>query len=252
MEKPTLTDEDVKDRVVFANKYMGKSREWWLKSVQMHIDVKHFAIFLDGKGRRHIAQVGCRGAYRGLNERFAKGVVKPNTKMKYNSGVRGVKVLAGVGGSGKVLMWHFIESRWNSHVAADMYEGPVLKALKATYPTKRRFNVLEDNDPAGFKSAVGKEAKTRCKIDVFHIPKRSPDLNICDYALWKMVNKRMRAQEKGWLTSKKEKRAEFMARLRRTAMRLPSTFVKKAVGNMKIRCERMHAAKGGHFEEGGL
>jgi hypothetical protein len=32
-----------------------------------------------------------------LGERFAKGHVKPNPKMKYSSGVRGVKVLAGIG-----------------------------------------------------------------------------------------------------------------------------------------------------------
>jgi len=124
----------------------------------MHIDVKHFSIFLDGKGRRHVAQVGCRGAYRGLGERFAKGHVKPNPKMKYSSGVRGVKVLAGVG-NGKVLLWQFVESPWSGKVAADMYTGPMLKALKKAYPGKRSFSVLEDNDPSGFKSSKGVAAK---------------------------------------------------------------------------------------------
>ena len=85
----------------------------------------------------------------------------------------------------------------------------------------------------------------------FVIPKRSPDLNVCDYALWKEVNKRMRAQEKAWPGSKKETRKEFLARLRRTAMRLPSSFVRRAVGNMAHRCEKLKAAKGSHFEEGG-
>lgn len=64
-EKPTLTAQDMRDRIAFANKYAKKTGAWWQRSIQMHIDVKHFGIFLDGKGRRHVAQVGCRGAYRG-------------------------------------------------------------------------------------------------------------------------------------------------------------------------------------------
>jgi len=60
----------------------------------------------------------------------------------------------------------------------------------------------------------------------------------------------MRAQEKAWADSKKETRKEFLARLRRTAMRLPSSFVQRAIGNMTRRCEKLKAAKGFHFEEG--
>ena len=313
--KPTLTKQDIKDRVAFAASYAGRTSQWWNRAVHMHIDVKHFSIFLDGKGRRHIAQVGCRGAYRGLGERFAPGTVKPNPKVKYSSGVPGVKVLAGVG-NGKVLLWQFIESRWSGQVAADMYKGPMLEALQNAYPRKRRFTVLEDNDPSGFKSSKGVAAKAEARVCVFlgsrmllrmplvalcgvyacqqplwggpswfttilvdacahalritslalcsHrrslareanivpfvIPKRSPDLNVCDYALWQEVNKRMRAQEKAWADSKKETRKEFLARLRRTAMRLPSSFVQRAIGNMTHRCEKLKAAKGFHFEEG--
>ena len=157
--KPTLTKQDIKDRVAFAASYGSKTSAWWNRFVHMHIDVKHFNIFLDGKGRRHVAQVGCRGAYRGLGERFSPGTVKPNPKVKYNSGTRGVKVLAGVG-HGKVLLWQFIESRWSGQVAADMYKGPVLKALQDAYPGKRCFTVLEDNDPSGFKSSKGVAAKS--------------------------------------------------------------------------------------------
>lgn len=249
-EKPTLTTQDIKARKDFAAKYASKTSKWWQQNVHLHIDVKHFAIYLDGRGRRHVAQVGTRGAYRGLGEKFAKGTVKPNPRQKYNPGVRGVKVLAGVG-KGKVLLWHFIESRWNGGVAAAMYKGPVLKALHKAFPSKRQFRVLEDNDPSGFKSSKGMSAKEEAKISQFDIPKRSPDLNVCDYALWKEVNKRMRLQEKSWPDTKKETRSEFMARLRRTATRLPASFVNKAIGNMQERCQKLHAAKGYHIEEGG-
>ena len=39
-------------------------------------------------------------------------------------------------------------------------------------------------------------------IRTFNIPKRSPDLNVCDYALWTAVNNRMRSQEEAWPASK--------------------------------------------------
>ena len=48
-------------------------------------------------------------------------------------------------------------------------------ALQRTYPQKRQFSVLEDNDPAGFKSGRGQEAKREAGIAPFEIPKRSPD-----------------------------------------------------------------------------
>ena len=148
-------------------------------------------------------------------------------------------------------MWHFIESRWNGETAANSYEGPVLDALKKAFPRKRRFAVLEDNDPSGFKSSKGHAAKARAKIDEFNIPKRSPDLNVCDYALWKEVNKRMRGQERKFPTGKRETRAKFLKRLRRTALSLPQSFVDKAVGDLQKRCQLLHAARGGHIEESG-
>ncbi len=65
------------------------------------------------------------------------------------------------------------------------------------------------------------------------------------------MNRRMRSQEKNWAETKKETRGKFLARLRRTAMRLPTAFVQKCIGDMRRRCQLVAAAKGGHFEEGG-
>jgi hypothetical protein len=42
-----------------------------------------------------------------------------------------------------------------------------------------------------------------------------------------------------------------MARLKRTALRLPRTFVEKSIGDMRRRCRLLLTAKGHHFEEGG-
>ena len=70
-------------------------------------------------------------------------------------------------------------------------------------------------------------------------------------ALWAKVNRLMRKQEARFPKSKRESRDEFVARLRRTAMRLPETFINKAIVNMAERCERLYQSRGGLFEEGG-
>ena len=162
----------------------------------MAIDCKFFPVFLHGKARRHAAQSGTRGAYRATGQGLGKGYTKPEPRHKYNSGAKGIHVLAGMGGNGKILMWEFFEGPWNGDEAVRMYKGPVRRALERAYPDRSRFHILEDNDPSGFQSKEGGAAKNESKISVFHIPPHSPDLNPCDFSLWKTVNRRMRSQEK--------------------------------------------------------
>ena len=128
---------------------------------------------------------------------------------------------------------------WSGQAAADMYSGPLKRALNAAYPNKRKHVALEDNDPTGFKSAKGALAKTGAKIDVLVIPKRSPYLNVLDYAVWKEVNRRLRNQEKSRPQGKKETRAQYQTRLQRTASRLPAIFINKSIGDMRRRCQRL-------------
>ena len=247
-EKPDLTQDDVKDRRAFAKQCQSKSAAWWNSYVHLHIDVKHFRVYLNGKARVHAAREGARGVYREKSQGLGTPYTKPPGKLKYNTGARGVKVLAGVGG-GRVLVWEYIDGRnWNGAVAAEMYSGPVATALRRAYPQKRRFRLLEDNDPAGFKSKKGLAAKSEAGLDVFAIPKRSPELNVCDFALWAEVSRRMRKQESKWPRNKKESRKGYLKRLRRTALNLPTAFIVKSVGSMKRRCEALRKAKGKSIE----
>ena len=131
--KPLLTDQDIQDRFEFGETYQGKPASWWQSHVHMHIDVKFFPVLLTGKARRHVAQSGTRGVIRRPGEGLNAGYVKPNPKLKYNTGAKGVHILAGVG-NGKVLLWEEVQGNWNSSEAARIYEGPMLKALKAAYP----------------------------------------------------------------------------------------------------------------------
>ena len=103
----------------------------------------------------------------------------------------------------------------------------------------------------GFHSEAGIKAKEEAGLNVLRTPKRTPQINMCDYALWKEVEKRVRAQEKRFPPAFREPCLAFLKRLRRTALRLLCSFINSSLKNMRIRCQRLAAAKGGHFEEGG-
>ena len=248
--KPLLTDTDIEERLKFARKYRRHDGVWWEKHIHMHIDVKHFQVFLHAGARTVAASRRIRGVYRLPGQGLGRAYVRADKRLQYNPGARGVQVLAGVG-KGKMLVWQYIEGAWNSETAANIYKGPIRNALKKAYARQKSWRVLEDNDPAGFKSGAGRAAKRSSRIKEFNIPKRSPDLNVLDFAIWAEINKRMRKQEERFPEDKLETRSQYLARLRRTALRLPRRFISRSIRNMQRRCVRMADAKGLHFEEGG-
>ena len=249
--KPVLTAEDVIDRKRFAAKYRHKSRAWWRSKVDLYIDLKKFPVYPTHKFRALAAQREVRGAYRQPSQGLDEAYVVVPKHLKQNPGVKGATIAGGVG-KGKVRLWHDVGKKWTAAAASELYLGPVRAAMRRATPRKRKFQILEDNDPTGFRSKAGLAAKRLAKINVLQIPKRSPDLSVMDYAIWKQITRRMRLQERRFKKSKRETRAQFLARLSRTARNLDSSFIDKAIGNMKERCRRLHEAKGRHFEEGGL
>lgn len=250
-EKPVLTEADIEDRYAFAKTYRGKSKQWWQQNIHAGIDGKFFSVYLTSASRLIAAQHATCGAYRSQGQGLDEAYVKPQKNVKCNTGAPNALIIAAVG-AGRMLMWHEVPgARWHGQAAADMYSGPLQKSLTKAWGKKRHFNVLEDNDPTGFKSGKGVRAKAEVHIKPFAIPKRSPDLSVCDYAIWKEINTRMRKQELTWRKSRRETRVDYIARLRHTALRLPRTFINKSIGDMKRRCQRLYAAGGGFFEEGG-
>ena len=64
-------------------------------------------------------------------------------------------VVAGITNN-RVKLWHYLPTKkWNGQVAADTYKGPIAKALKKNRGAKRKYVVLQDNDPTGHKSREG-------------------------------------------------------------------------------------------------
>ena len=248
--KPLLTEDDIATRKQFAKDYKAKRKPWWLSHVDIHIDNKNFPVATNANAREHEAKRSIRGVFRKDGEGLDEGYVRPpKGSQNPHSGQKSALISCGVGPSG-VIFWEEVKTTWGGEAAKDLYTM-IGKKLRAKHPHRRKFRMLEDNDPTGYKSSKGIAAKEEQKLEVFAIPKRSPDLNVLDYAIWTEVNKRMRQQEKDWPKSKRETREEYLRRLRKTAMGLPKAFVRKCIGDMRRRCQRLFDKKGGLFEEGG-
>ena len=255
-EKPELDDSDKKKRCNFGKKHSRKTAKQWVKPAfdpakggpHCIIDNKLFQVYTKGKDRDFAARRRCRGAYR-QRRRVYNNRTKPPANLKKNTGAKSATVTCAIGG-GSVIMWHVTPGQWNKTAAADMYK--VLKRrLQAKYPSAKKFRIMEDNDPTGYKSTLAKETKQALGLSVLELPPRSPDLNGLDYSVWAEVNRRMRNQEKKWHLSKRESRDQYLARLRRTAMGLPPAYINGVIGSMAKRCKLLERASGGHFPEGG-
>ena len=133
------------------------------------------------------------------------------------------------------MVWHTIEGSWSGETAASFYMDVVRPALDNHYGARRKYCILEDNDPTGNQSAKGRAAKKDAALVVLELPKRSPDLNVMDYALWSEEERRLRAQENKWPAGRHETRAEFERRLDRVASGLPKEFIDKSIGDLKRR-----------------
>lgn len=249
-QKPILTPEDIVDRYKWAKKYARMPRAWWLGAVHVHLDNHVFKVATTPKGRRLLAKRRVRGVYRQVGKALTPAHVKPSAKLHLSVGAKGILKAGGVGG-GQVLVWHTVHGAWSGRQAAELYTDVVKPALRARYPRTKQFCILEDNDPTGNQSKKGIEAKRLAKLEVFRIPKRSPDLNVLDYAIWSEVERRMRAQEKTWRADKHETREAFERRLDRTARGLSKAYIDNSIMDLHRRCKRLRDAEGGLFEEGG-
>jgi len=150
----------------------------------------------------------------------------------------------------KVLTCYAVQGSWCGAQAEEMYIKHLAPALRKSYPSAKEFLIVEDNDPTGYKSGLGESAKLDTKISRLPFPKHSPDLMPLDYGFWTEVNKRLRAQERNFAKSYCETRKHFVARVRRTIIRMPEEFLRKLIGAMQRRSMLVKDAKGKHFEEG--
>ena len=235
--------------MIWAARHIKRTEDEWLESPHAIIDNKFWQYYIDQRGREYAANRSVRGAYQehgGVPKTF---VVKPKKTLKFSA--KGVTVTAAVI-KGKVRLWEYTHGSWNAETAAAIYKGPLLKAMRKAFPTKPKkqsFTIIEDNDPAGYKSGKAMNAKKEVGIASDDLPRRSPDLNVLDYYIWNAVNTRMRKQEATFPKSFKESKEGFLARLKTIALRLPKAAVSKAVASMRRRVLAIKKEQGGLIKE---
>ena len=64
-------------------------------------------------------------------------------------------------------MRHVVENRWGGESRSDVF-GSLATTLRAPFPAKWSYRVLEDNDASGYQTKVFRKAKDEAQIPAVH------------------------------------------------------------------------------------
>ena len=237
-EKPPRTVYHEEDRKEICRIWRKRPATFWSETVDLIIDAKKYPLPGCDAHARRLRQQKVRGVLRTRKEGLKTAYTRPNiVKHKFNTGGH-VHILAGICGD-RVVMWEEIGGRWCGQRAAEMYAGPIKDTLQRHRSGKRSWLVMEDGDPSGFKSSKGKEAKRANHMRTCDQPPYSPDLNPLDFSIWAEIERRTLSGR-----AASETRAAYKKRLRRVALRMPRSLVRKAVESIKQRAQAIFDADG--------
>ena len=135
-----------------------------MNDVDMIIDNKTFTVPTSPAARKYKRRCHVRGHLRLASEGLKPEYTRPGTrKNRMNTGGR-VSVCAGLS-NGKVAMWQYLDKRWSGEAAAELYKGPIRKALMKSRGAKVSYTVLEDGDPASCHPLhVARPLHARCTL----------------------------------------------------------------------------------------
>ena len=183
------------------------------------------------------------GHLRKAAEGVARGCTKPREKHSF-LGLPSVTISAVVA-KDKVIMWHIVAKSWNGAAAAEMYSGPLARAVKKTWGHKKSYQIVEDGDRKRIQSGLGLAAKRKAKLRTLTLPPRTPSWMPLDYAIWSAIEKSMgETAPKG-----RESKEAYLARLEACARSLPRGFVRKVIARMKGNIRGVIEARGYHEKD---
>jgi hypothetical protein len=240
-EKPLRSPEHIAERKEACRQWRHRPNDYFTDTVDLIMDNTTWDVPATVRARKYLNQRKVRGHLRTRSEGLQPGFTKPSSKKHHMNTGGKLKLVAGISNC-KVVMWHYLDGTWNGEAAASVYRGPIKKIMKSQRGEKKKYIVLEDNDPVGYKSNKAIRAKEETGIVALQFPRYSPDLNPLDYFLWQEVEARM--------TKNRPKKLEsvdtYKERLRRTALAIPESVVRKGVKNMKKRIQNCYD-NGGQF-----
>ena len=238
-EKPDRTPEAEKARVAWCQNNKALRGSYFADKVDMIIDNKKFEIPTSERSRKYLNKQRVRFHLRKKTEGLRPEMTKPSRKKNRMNTGGWVNVCAGISGC-RIVLWEYLGRRWSGSAAAELYSGPIAKTLKKQRGEKRKYHILEDNNRSGYKSKKAVAAKEAARISAVPFPKYSPDLNPLDFAVWTAIEKRMVENA----PAGRETVEGYKKRLRSTALRLPTTFLRKAITSIPSRMAAIVAAKG--------
>ena len=233
-----ISSKDVKIRRAVAEKWVKKPATFWRSKVHAYMDLKKFVLPLTPEQRTKFRQTRVEGHIRKPCEGIEHGFTKPKERHSY-IGLPSIEIAAAVA-KNRVIMWEVVQGPWNGQKAADLYKGPLLKALKRTWGNLGKFTIIEDGDRKGFQSRKGLAAKEEAKIKAMTLPPRTPSLMPLDFSIWKRIEDIMLEQA----PDGRESKADFVQRLKATAKNLPRSFIAKQIDRMKNNLQALCDAKG--------
>ena len=238
--KVFLSEKDASKRFKTAKEWIKRPASFWSTKIHGYFDCKAFPLPLNATQRKKYRQARVKGHLRKASEGASRSFTKVRTKHSF-LGVPSATIAALVA-KDKVIMWHVISGPWNGSAAAQMYAGPMKKALVKTWGVKAKYTIIEDGDRKGNQSGKGIKAKADAKIHAMTLPPRTPSWMPLDYTIWNEIEKYFGESA----PSGDESKAAFLERLEQCAKNLPRPFVVAALAKMKRNIQGVIDARGFH------
>ena len=143
--KPSRSDIDEAERKRICNRSRKLPGTYWTNGVCLFMDNTKWPFPKSVRGKKYVKQIRVRGHLRKRGEGLKTGYTKPD-KRKHQASVGSINLCAGFI-KGKVRVCHYFDLPWCGATAAAINRDDIAPALNKNHCTKRRYNILEDNDP---------------------------------------------------------------------------------------------------------
>ena len=162
-------------------------------------------------------------------------------RSQFNPGIM-VAMIVGWNGVAGV---HFVEPgvKVNSaYYCEHMLQQCYWPGILANLATNEQYHFYADNAPSHVSASTREFIRLNKphNEELLAVPASSPDLNVCDYYLWKAIQDRLQPRY--------GTRVELRADILRQTLSLPLEEIRRAICSWPHRLLQCHKAGGGHFE----
>ena len=217
-QKPKYSKEDKELRLAFADQVLAMTKKEYAARVTMAMDGVVLTLPPDDPTERgNYCHVGEKHIWRKANEAAKAELTGGDMYNKQVPYSRAVPMWGGIGPGGFGLVMHHKWKKVDQHEWSRAVEkGKLVAACKAARTDRKRgpWRILCDNE-SFLKTKLTKAAHLKAKVELWHIPPRSPDLNPVE-RFWGWLRKRLRAMDLADLKAGRQpvKRAGLKARVR--------------------------------------